>query len=64
PAVFAVAEHDGSGFLDQSARFQQDWGAGSELLVVPGVNHYDIVLELTRPGSALSRALLGLFTPL
>ncbi|MER7212035.1 alpha/beta hydrolase [Streptosporangium sp. NPDC020072] len=64
PAVFAVAEHDGSGFVDQNIRFHQAWGTGPELLVVPEVNHYDIVLELTRQDSALSRALLGLFTPL
>ncbi|MEU1725546.1 alpha/beta hydrolase [Nonomuraea sp. NPDC005692] len=64
PAVFAVAEHDGSGFLDQSTRFQRDWGPGSALLVVPDVHHYDIVLELTRQDSVLSRALLDLFTPL
>ncbi|MEV0589275.1 alpha/beta hydrolase [Nonomuraea sp. NPDC050310] len=63
-AVIAVAEHDGSGFLDQSVRFHRDWGPDAELLIVPDVHHYDVVLGLARRDSALGRALLGLFASL
>ncbi|WP_030173917.1 alpha/beta hydrolase [Spirillospora albida] len=59
PAVFVVAEHDGDGFLEQSRSFQPRWGNG-ELLVVPGRDHFDVVLDLADPESAVCRALLGL----
>ncbi|TDD96111.1 alpha/beta hydrolase [Actinomadura rubrisoli] len=59
PAVIAVAEHDGTGFLRQSRRFQPHWGAG-ELMVVPDRDHFDVVLDLADPESAVCRALLGL----
>lgn len=65
PTVVAVAERDGTGFLAQSARFHRAWAAHSpndcELLVVPGRNHFDVVLDLTDPHSPLSKALLALF---
>lgn len=59
PAVFAVAENDGEGFLEQSRSFQPEWGEG-ELLVVPGRDHFDVVLDLADPGSRIGAALLGL----
>lgn len=59
PAVVAVAEHDGTGFLAQSRLFHPHWGAG-ELMVVPDRDHFDVVLDLAHPGSAAFRALLSL----
>jgi arylformamidase len=60
PAVLAVAEHDGTGFLDQSRRFDRHRGSAAELMVVPDRDHFDVVLDLADPASAVSRALLGL----
>jgi arylformamidase len=60
PAVIAVAEHDGTGFLEQSRRFQRHWGASAELMVVPERDHFDVVLDLADPDSAAARALLAL----
>ncbi|WP_019629799.1 alpha/beta hydrolase [Actinomadura atramentaria] len=59
PAVVAVAEHDGTGFLDQAGRFAAHWGA--DTLVVPGRDHYDVVLDLADPESAAAKALFALF---
>ena len=58
PAVVAVAEHDGSGFLEQSRRFARQWGV--EPFVVPDRDHFDVVLDLADAETAVSRALLGL----
>jgi arylformamidase len=63
PAVFAVGEDDGDGFVEQSRRFQPHWGDG-ELLIVPGRNHFDVILDLEDPDTQVSRALLGLFATL
>ncbi|GAA4101238.1 MULTISPECIES: alpha/beta hydrolase [Actinomadura] len=60
PAVVAVAEDDGTGFVEQSRGFHRHWGEAAELLVVPERNHFDVVLDLADAGSAVSRALLGL----
>ncbi|WP_174564903.1 alpha/beta hydrolase [Actinomadura chibensis] len=59
PAVFAAAEHDGAGFLDQSRRFHARWGAG-DLMIVPDRDHFDVVLDLGDAGSALGGALADL----
>ncbi len=61
-AIVAVAEHDGSGFLQQSADFQAAWSASggeASLLVVPGRHHYDVFLDLADRNSALSRTFLA-----
>ncbi|TDD41263.1 alpha/beta hydrolase [Saccharopolyspora elongata] len=62
PALIAVAEHDGTGFSAQSARFHQEWAehSPSELFAVPGRNHYDVFLDLADPDSALTAKLLAL----
>ncbi|WP_231333180.1 alpha/beta hydrolase [Actinomadura graeca] len=62
PAVIAVAEHDGAGFLAQSRRFAPHWDAAGPL-VVPDRDHFDVVLDLADPGSAVFRALLALIGP-
>ncbi|MGY0500353.1 alpha/beta hydrolase [Nocardia sp. FBN12] len=59
-AVFAVAERDGAGFLEQSRKFHRMWAAHSpsELLVIPNRNHYDVFLDLADPSSDLTIALV------
>ncbi|HEU5024375.1 MAG TPA: alpha/beta hydrolase [Spirillospora sp.] len=59
PAVVAVAEHDGAGFVEQSRRFAPLWDGG-EAMVVPDRDHFDVVLDLGDPASAPFGALLGL----
>ncbi|WP_430336135.1 alpha/beta hydrolase [Rhodococcus sp. ACT016] len=61
-AVIAVAEHDGTGFLDQSREFHSIWEkhSPSELLIVPDRNHYDVFLDLSDPKSSLTSALVRL----
>ncbi|MFD0905298.1 alpha/beta hydrolase [Actinomadura sediminis] len=59
PAVVAAAEHDGDGFLRQTRRFARHWGV--EPLIVPGRDHFDVVLDLGDAGTEASRRLLGLF---
>lgn len=59
PAVFAVAENDGDGFLAQSRRFHPRWDAG-DLIVVPDRDHFDVVLDLADADSRLGAALVDL----
>lgn len=59
PAVVASAERETPGFHRQSAAYGQ--AVGAPVLTVPDRNHFDVVLDLTDPETALSRALLGLF---
>jgi arylformamidase len=60
--VIAVAEHDGTGFLEQSRQFHTACAArgAGELLVVPGRHHYDVFLDLADPDSVLFERLLAL----
>lgn len=58
PAVVALAERETPGFHRQSAAYA---GAiGAPLMTVAGRNHFDVVLDLCDPDTALSRALLGM----
>ncbi|GAA4241281.1 alpha/beta hydrolase [Actinomadura meridiana] len=59
PAVFVVPENDGTGFLEQSRLFQPHWEAG-DLMVVPGRDHFDVVLDLGDPDSTVGRTLIDL----
>jgi arylformamidase len=58
PSIVAVAEYETPGFHRQSAAYADALAA--PLLRVPGRNHFDVILDLTDPDSALSRALLSL----
>ncbi len=64
PTRIVVAEKDPEGFHHQSREFARDWEARfpgtSELIVAPGKNHFDVVLELTDPDSALTATLVEL----
>ncbi|MEU5993731.1 alpha/beta hydrolase [Spirillospora sp. NPDC047418] len=62
PVVLVVAENDGDGFVAQSRTFQPMWD-GSELMVVPDRDHFDVVLDLGDAGSAVGKALAGLIRP-
>jgi arylformamidase len=54
-----VAQTETPGFHRQSQAYAQALGA--PLLTVPSRNHFDVVLDLMRPDTALSQTLLGLF---
>jgi len=62
PALIAVAERDGVGFLAQSREFHERWSrcAPAELLVVPDRHHYDVFLDLADPDSELTRRVVAL----
>lgn len=57
-SIVAVAGQETAGFHRQSLAYATAMGA--PLLTVPGRNHFDVVLDWTRPETALSQALLGL----
>ncbi|MGP4028976.1 alpha/beta hydrolase [Actinomadura sp. 3N407] len=59
PALLVVAENDGDGFLTQSRLFHPHWDA-SDLMVVPGRDHFDVVLDLGDGESSTGRALADL----
>ncbi|WP_433469141.1 alpha/beta hydrolase [Spirillospora sp. CA-128828] len=59
PVVLAVAENDGEGFLAQSRSFHPIWDAG-DLMIVPGRDHFDVVLDLADAGSMAGKALIDL----
>ncbi|WP_439678616.1 alpha/beta hydrolase [Embleya sp. MST-111070] len=62
PAAVVVAEHEAAGFHAQSREFAAHWGV--EPTVVPGRNHFDVVLDLADPASPISRALSRLIDAL
>lgn len=60
----ALAQIEAPGFHRQSRAYTEAVtraGAVADLLEIPGCNHFDVILTLADAGSALSRALLGLF---
>ncbi|MEO3828075.1 alpha/beta hydrolase [Actinomadura sp. B10D3] len=59
PAVVVAAEHDGDGFLEQSRLFHPLWDAG-DLMIVPGRDHFDVVLDLADAASMPGKALIDL----
>jgi len=58
PTVVARAEVEAAGFVRQSAAYAG--AVGAPLLAVPGRNHFDVILDLCDPATALSRALFAL----
>jgi arylformamidase len=62
PVVVAWAEGDTDEFRRQGADLAATWarwGADVEALPIAGRNHYDVVLDLADPGTALCRAALA-----
>ena len=63
PMVVAYAPNETEEFKRQSEIYAAACvarGSDVEMLVPPGTNHYDLPLELMKPGSALTRAVLRL----
>jgi len=63
PMVVSLAEHEAEGFRRQCTAFAERWsaaGGAARTLVVPGRNHFDVILDLCDPGTRLSRTLAGL----
>ncbi|MDK3018329.1 alpha/beta hydrolase [Pseudodonghicola flavimaris] len=61
PVVAAYAAHEAPGFSLNSRAYAAAWqaaGGAAEVLEVPGCNHFDVLLEFTRPDSLLSQRLL------
>ena len=56
--LVALAHAEAPGFLRQSEAYAQ--ATGWPLLLVPDRHHFDVVLDLTDPDTALSKALLSL----
>lgn len=56
--VVALAKPEAAGFERQSAAYAR--ATGWPLLEIAGRHHFDVVLDLADPGSALSKTLLGL----
>jgi arylformamidase len=59
--LVAVAEHEVPGFHRQSTAYADALGA--PLVTIPARNHFDVILDLMQPDTALSQGLLGLFKP-
>lgn len=54
----ALAARETAGFVRQSARYAA--ALGTAPVTIAGRNHFDVILDLTDPASALSRALIAL----
>tara|TARA_B100001939_G_scaffold299880_1_gene275515 strand:+ start:8545 stop:9414 length:870 start_codon:yes stop_codon:yes gene_type:complete len=62
PLIISYGENETAEFKRQSHDYHDAWlerGLDAKLLPVPGVNHFDIVMELTRPDSPLFQTLLS-----
>lgn len=62
PLVAAVGDGETEAFLDQSRRFAEAWGASgmaAQYLPLAGFHHFDVVLELAKANSPLTRAMLA-----
>lgn len=65
PLLLAVGEQETRGFHHQTAAYAQAWQArhgmasAPTVITVPQRNHFDIVLDLADPGTALTRAVLA-----
>lgn len=59
-ALVVVAEHESSGFQEQSAAFHDAWSAHSpsEFVTVPSRNHFDVFLDLADPTSDIVQRLV------
>lgn len=63
PIVVSYGETETDEFKRQSDDFLRDWlalGYPGRYIPMPGTNHYDIVLTLNEPASALTQAIFAL----
>jgi arylformamidase len=67
PLVAAVGENETCEFQRQSRDYAMAWRethALAECLVLPGLNHYEAILDVLREGSSLTEAILKLLFPI
>lgn len=57
PVHVWVGAEERPAFLDQARRLAGAWGA--PLTRAPGRHHFDVIADLTDPGSALTAGLIG-----
>jgi arylformamidase len=63
PIVIAYADGEPDGFRRQSTEYDRLWreaGFASELMQIPGRNHFDVLLDLASEDTVLSKALVRL----
>ncbi|MDH4985342.1 alpha/beta hydrolase [Aminobacter anthyllidis] len=63
PIVVAYADGEPDGFRRQSTEYDRLWreaGFASELMQIPGRNHFDVLLDLASEDTVLSKALVRL----
>ncbi|GAA4130637.1 alpha/beta hydrolase [Aminobacter aganoensis] len=63
PIVVAFADGEPDGFRRQSTEYDRLWrdaGFASELMEIPGRNHFDVLLDLASEDTILSKALVRL----
>ncbi|NYT37328.1 alpha/beta hydrolase [Allopusillimonas soli] len=63
PLLLGWGEHETCEFKRQSQAYAQGWqelGYPATQMEVPGTNHFNILMQLRQPHSALSRGILGL----
>lgn len=63
PIVVAYADGEPDGFRRQSTEYDRLWreaGFASELMQIPGRNHFDVLLDLAAEDTVLSKALVRL----
>ncbi|MBT1154074.1 alpha/beta hydrolase [Aminobacter anthyllidis] len=63
PIVVAYADGEPDGFRRQSTEYDRLWreaGFASELMQIPGRNHFDVLLDLATEDTVLSKALVRL----
>jgi arylformamidase len=63
PVVVVVGGAESAEFNRQAADFAAAWrkhGTSTEVITVPGMNHFTVLDELARPGSSVHRAALRL----
>ena len=62
PLIAAVGAAETAAFLAQNRAFAEAWAArgfDARIMEIEGLNHYTVVSEMGRPGSALTRAALA-----
>lgn len=62
----AVGTDETASFLDQTGRYVHHWttsGGTATSLALPGLNHYNVLLELGRPGSVLMDGIFSRLAP-
>ena len=62
PLIAAVGAEETAAFVAQNRAFAEAWRAGgfeATVMEIEGLNHYNVVMEMGRPGSALTKAALA-----